>query len=375
MCISPLPKKTLDNLTQYKYKYRNDSILYGYCMSPFLNKMVVFLPKKLAPNLITFCSLMCNIIAFYFSVNDGGFDFSQPLKRRTCYIIGFTQLFYSLLDNIDGKQARRTGNSTPFGMLMDHGCDIFTNIFTAYNMSRLLIVGNDDFFSYSVFFGLLIGFYYMTFEDYKIGEMYFPPINGADEGNFAVFLIGVACGILGQNFLKVSFISNYPRVTVGRIIAGIIAFGGFTAVINLNIHTYKKKGCLENIRNFYDNMSFYSCIAVPLFYIYYKKEFYYNTKWILIVNACLIFARVTLDIQIKMATIDTYKCNFMFFFSNIIFISTLFIKDNLLIFYLLGFSAIFQAAELAVFIFFRAKEITEHLGIQIFVIQPHDTNV
>ena len=375
MCISPLPKKTLDNLTQYKYKYRNDSILYGYCMSPFLNKMVVFLPKKLAPNLITFCSLMCNIIAFYFSVNDGGFDFSQPLKRRTCYIIGFTQLFYSLLDNIDGKQARRTGNSTPFGMLMDHGCDIFTNIFTAYNMSRLLIVGNNDFFSYSVFFGLLIGFYYMTFEDYKIGEMYFPPINGADEGNFAVFLIGVACGILGQNFLKVSFISNYPRVTVGRIIAGIIAFGGFTAVINLNIHTYKKKGCLENIRNFYDNMSFYSCIAVPLFYIYYKKEFYYNTKWILIVNACLIFARVTLDIQIKMATIDTYKCNFMFFFSNIIFISTLFIKDNLLIFYLLGFSAIFQAAELTVFIFFRAKEITEHLGIQIFVIQPHDTNV
>ena len=375
MCISPLPKKTLDNLTQYKYKYRNDSILYGYCMSPFLNKMVVFLPKKLAPNLITFCSLMCNIIAFYFSVNDGDFDFSQPLKRRTCYIIGFTQLFYSLLDNIDGKQARRTGNSTPFGMLMDHGCDIFTNIFTAYNMSRLLIVGNDDFFSYSVFFGLLIGFYYMTFEDYKIGEMYFPPINGADEGNFAIFLIGVACGILGQNFLKVSFISNYPRVTVGRIIAGIIAFGGFTAVINLNIHTYKKKGCLENIRNFYDNMSFYSCIAVPLFYIYYKKEFYYNTKWILIVNACLIFARVTLDIQIKMATIDTYKCNFMFFFSNIIFISTLFIKDNLLIFYLLGFSAIFQAAELAVFIFFRAKEITEHLGIQIFVIQPHDTNV
>jgi hypothetical protein len=53
---------------------------------------------------------MCNIIAFYFSVIDGGFDFNQPLKNRTCYIIGFTQLFYSLLDNIEGKQARRTGN-------------------------------------------------------------------------------------------------------------------------------------------------------------------------------------------------------------------------------------------------------------------------
>ena len=352
MCINPLSKKALNNLTKYKYKYRNDSILYGHCMSPFLNKIVVFLPRTLAPNLITFFSLMCNIIAFYFSVIDGGFDFNQPLKRRTCYIIGFTQLFYSLLDNIDGKQARRTGNSTPFGMLMDHGCDIFT-----------------------VFFGLLIGFYYMTYEDYKIGEMYFPPINGADEGNFAVFLIGLACGIFGQESLKVKFIHNYPKLTLGRIIGGVIAFGGFTAVINLYIHTYKKKGCLENFKNFFDNMSFYSCIVVPLIYIYYKKEFYYNTKWILIVNACLIFARVTLDIQIKMATIDSFKCNFMFFFSNIVLISTIFIQDYLLIYYLLGFSAIFQAGELAVFIFLRAKEITNHLGIQIFVIQSNDNNI
>ena len=375
MCIKPLSKNTLDNLSLYQYKYRNDSILYGYCMSPFLNKIVVFLPKTLAPNLITFCSLMCNIIAFYFSVNDGGFDFSQPLKYSTCYIIGFTQLFYSLLDNTDGKQARRTGNSTPFGMLMDHGCDIFTNIFTAYNMSRLLIVGNDDFFSYSIFFGLLVGFYYMTYEDYKIGEMYFPPINGADEGNFAVFLIGVACGIFGQNFLKISFIQNYPKLTLGKIIGGVIAFAGFTCVINLYIHTYKKKGCFENFRNFYDNMSFYSCIFIPLIYVYYKKEFYYNSKWILIINACLIFARITLDIQIKMATIDTFKCNFVFFFSNIVLISTIFIKDNVFIFYLLGFLAILQSVELVLFIFFRTKEITNHLRIRIFVIQPHENNV
>ena len=81
----------------------------------------------------------------------------------------------------------------------------------------------------------------MTYEDYKIGEMYFPPINGADEGNFAFFLIGVACGIFGQNSLKLSFIHNYPKVTLVRIIGGIISFGGFTAVINLYTHTYKKR--------------------------------------------------------------------------------------------------------------------------------------
>ena len=372
MCMTPLSEETLENMTKFKYKYTNDSILYGKCMSPFLDKLVKFLPETLAPNLITFFSLMCNIIAFIVSVNDGGFDFSQPLKRRTCYVIGFTQILYQILDNIDGKQARRTGNSTPFGMLMDHGCDIFTNIFTAFNMSRLLLVGNEDFFSYSVFLGLLVGFYMMTYEDYKIGEMYFPPINGADEGNFAVFLIGVGCGIFGQDWLKIIFFPKFATLTLGKIIGGIIAIGGLLAWFNLYVHTFKKKGCLENVKNFFDNMSFYSCIFVPIIYIYYKAVFYQNTKWILITNACLTFARVTLDIQIKIATMDSFKCNFMFFFSNIILISSIFIEDYVFLFYYLGISAIFQISELVVFIFFRAREITDHLGIRIFIIEPRD---
>ena len=372
MCMTPLSEETLENMTKFKYKYTNDSILYGKCMSPFLDKLVKFLPETLAPNLITFFSLMCNIIAFIVSVNDGGFDFSQPLKRRTCYVIGFTQILYQILDNIDGKQARRTGNSTPFGMLMDHGCDIFTNIFTAFNMSRLLLVGNEDFFSYSVFLGLLVGFYMMTYEDYKIGEMYFPPINGADEGNFAVFLIGVGCGIFGQDWLKIIFFPKFATLTLGKIIGGIIAIGGLLAWFNLYVHTFKKKGCLENVKNFFDNMSFYSCIFVPIIYIYYKAVFYQNTKWILITNACLTFARVTLDIQIKIATMDSFKCNFMFFFSNIILISSIFIENYVYLFYYLGISAIFQISELVVFIFFRAREITDHLGIRIFIIEPRD---
>ena len=372
MCISPLSNDVLNNMTQFKYKYKNDSILYGKCMSPFLDKVVNYIPNTLAPNLITLFSLICNIIAFIIAVFDGGFDFSQPLKTRTCFVIGLTQILYQLLDNIDGKQARRTGNSTPFGMLMDHGCDIFTNIFTAYNMSRLLLVGNDDFFSFSVFFGLLVGFYMMTYEDYKLGEMYFPPINGADEGNFAVFLIGIGCGFFGQNWLKIVLFSSFSSLTLGKIIGGIIAVGGLFAWFNLYVHTYQKKGCVENFKNFCDNMSFYSCIVVPIIYIYYKKIFYENTKWILIINSCLLFARVTLDTQIKIATMDSFRCNFMFFFSNLIMISTIFLSDYVFVFYLLGFSAIFQLAELIVFIFFRAKEITDHLGIRIFIIEPHE---
>jgi ethanolaminephosphotransferase len=161
--MMPLTQEKLENMNQFKYKYTNQSILYNNVVSPLLNKIVVYLPNNLAPNLITFFSLICNIIAFIITVLDGGFDFSLPLKPSTCYVIGIFQLLYQFFDNIDGKQARRTGNSTPFGMLMDHGCYIFTNIFTSYSMTRLLIVGNEGFFSYSVFLGLLIGFFMMKY--------------------------------------------------------------------------------------------------------------------------------------------------------------------------------------------------------------------
>ena len=134
MCISPLSQESLQNLKNFKYKSTDDSVMYNKCMSPCLNKVVNCLPTWLAPNLITLISLCFNIFASIISFRDGGFDFTFKLKPKTCFIIGIFQLIYQLLDNIDGKQARRTGNSTPFGMLMDHGCDVFTNIFTAYNL-------------------------------------------------------------------------------------------------------------------------------------------------------------------------------------------------------------------------------------------------
>ena len=46
-----------------------------------------------------------------------------------------------MLDEMDGKQARRTGNSSPLGLLFDHGCDAFNAgishlcIFVANNAS------------------------------------------------------------------------------------------------------------------------------------------------------------------------------------------------------------------------------------------------
>jgi len=367
MCITPLSKETLENMNNFKYKSTDDSIMYNKCMSPCLNVVVKFLPRWLAPNLITFISLCFNIIASIISFYDGGFDFNHKLKSSTCMIIGIFQLIYQLLDNIDGKQARRTGNSTPFGMLMDHGCDVFTNIFTAYNLSKLALCGNMNLYSFSIFFGLIVGFYMMTYEDYKLGEMHFPPINGTDEGNFFVFLFGVACGLFGQDFVRYIVIEKYS-ITVGSIVCIGVAIGGISCIYNLYLHTYQKKGLAEAGKNFLDNLPFYSVVIVPMIYILYWLEFYLNYNWLILCCSSLLFARITIDIQIKILTMDNLGCNFMILFSNIAFIFSLIIPYESYRYYFLLFLLICQCCELSLFIYTRVKEITNFLNIRLFCI-------
>lgn len=370
MCSIPLRQEQLDNLKKFKYEYTNDSILYNHCMSPCLNKVVEKVPENIAPNTITLFSLICNIIAFTVTLLDGGFDFSHKLKSSTCFVIGLFQLSYQILDNIDGKQARRTGNSTPFGMLMDHGCDVFTNLFTAYNLSRLFLLGNDDIFSFSVFGGLILGFYMMTFEDYKVGAMHFPCINGVDEGNFSVFLLGILIGFTGQDWLKIVISEQYPTFTLGKAMGTFIFVGGIFSIIHLYIRTYNNKGFKEMSRIFCENMNFYSCILIPILYVYYRKEFYLQYKWILLLNVSLLFARITIDIQIKIVTMDTVGCGIIIIVYNLFIIGSFLIHTIYHNYIFLLCVASIQSIELASFIYHRANEITDYLKIKIFVINP-----
>lgn len=47
----------------------------------------------------------------------------MPPSRGLALLTAFTNFVYQTLDAVDGKQARRTGASSPLGQLFDHGCD------------------------------------------------------------------------------------------------------------------------------------------------------------------------------------------------------------------------------------------------------------
>jgi phosphatidylglycerophosphate synthase len=46
---------------------------------------------------------------------------SQPVPQWTIFYACFCGFMYQTLDAVDGKQARRTGSSSPLGQLFDHG--------------------------------------------------------------------------------------------------------------------------------------------------------------------------------------------------------------------------------------------------------------
>ena len=168
------------------------------------------------------------------------------------------------------------------------------------------------------------------------------------------------------------------NITVAKVIQLAVVLGGLSCVFNLYLHTYKKKGLKNMLIIFLDNCPFYSVLIIPILYIIFSLDFYQDYKWLILCNSCLIFARVTIDIQIKIVTMDTIRCNFMVLFSNMAYISSLLIPWKFNKYYGLLILMSLQISELSAFIYYRTKQITNYLNIRIFCVNtfiPHSPQI
>lgn len=53
-------------------------------------------------------------------------DPENPIPTAWFFCQAGAYFLYRVLDEVDGKHARNTGNSSPMGMLLDHGVDAFS---------------------------------------------------------------------------------------------------------------------------------------------------------------------------------------------------------------------------------------------------------
>lgn len=128
---------------------------------------------------------------------------TSPLGSRLpnyYYLIFLACYFtYRMFDEFDGKQARRTGNSTPLGMLFDHGCDAFCISAVMLTGGKFLTVG-DSATSLAWVSGSLAMFHAQIMEEYYVGGMVFSHCNAVTDGSFAAYALFLYMGIAGNSF-------------------------------------------------------------------------------------------------------------------------------------------------------------------------------
>ena len=105
----------LKNLKAYKYVSGGYSSL-DKLMNHWWEFFVTLIPIWVAPNLITLAGLIINIAGSTIFLWYGGDNTLSKLMPGWMYLFSaFCAFMYQTLDAVDGKQARRTGSSSPLG--------------------------------------------------------------------------------------------------------------------------------------------------------------------------------------------------------------------------------------------------------------------
>src|SRR5690349_6811941 len=99
--------------------------------------------------------MIFNVGLVYIYTND--FITEAPSWVYLSFAIGLW--LYSTFDNVDGRQARRTGTSSPLGELFDHGCDALNTTYITILQMAALGLGNDGFLMILLFITTTAGFY------------------------------------------------------------------------------------------------------------------------------------------------------------------------------------------------------------------------
>ncbi|KAH9818484.1 CDP-alcohol phosphatidyltransferase-domain-containing protein [Melampsora americana] len=186
----------LAKLRDYRYSAVDLSPTTKYILRHWWNWVAEWMPRWLAPNMITLIGLffiLVNIatVAIYMP------DLASEAPRWVYFSFAIGLFSYQTLDNVDGKQARKTGTSSPLGELFDHGIDSLNCVLGG--LIQCAAIGTGQSF-YSVFIVVVACWpmYLSTWEEYHTGVLYLGFINGPTEGLLIAMAILLNSGFNGN---------------------------------------------------------------------------------------------------------------------------------------------------------------------------------
>jgi len=191
---STLTYAGVEHIANHKYKPGAYTILDDMC-NPIWTSLTNRLPLTLAPNAVTTLGGLHCLLSYLLLWHHAP-SWIEAVPSHAIVLSGWCIIAYYTLDCMDGKQARRTGTSSPLGQLFDHGFDCLCNlshasIFAAYTRIgasvNIVLVQN----------GVQFAFFMAQWEEYYTGILphatsrYF----GVTEMNYAMGVMTILNGL------------------------------------------------------------------------------------------------------------------------------------------------------------------------------------
>lgn len=237
------------------------------------------------------CALQCGITL--------NCELATPLLWL-CLVLYFAWI---VLDNMDGKQARRLNCSSPLGLLFDHQVDALNVWMTTTLIATSMSFGDSPM---TIFMWIVasIPFFFATWEEYYMGAMDFPCINGPNEG---CMMIGIFMGIRAYAgagyFLQPSAWPEYQVrevILAGFCLASVM--NGLWNVYRVMTRSGKSREAGENTLAFW----YFQGTLFVLYAVSPAQVMWTHTRWVMMCIGCL-FAKEMAALQLAHVTGECYR--------------------------------------------------------------------
>ncbi|XP_076650654.1 choline/ethanolaminephosphotransferase 1 bbc isoform X5 [Halictus rubicundus] len=363
----------LKRLSEHKYSCTTNSLLDGV-LQPWWNWLVSKVPLWLAPNLITILGLIVNIVTTLILVYYSP-DARTEAPRWACFLCALGLFIYQSLDAIDGKQARRTGTSSPLGELFDHGCDSISTVFVALSACIAVQLGYYPTWMFFQCFCAMTLFYCAHWQTYVSGSLKFGKID-VTEAQFTIITIHLISAFFGPKvwMMELPYTGTEVKVFPLWAAVGIAILLAQSSISVILAGGVGKNGSTVAGTSVLSPIIPFSFVVVPAFIIYRKSaEHVYESHPALYILA---FGMVAAKVTNRLVVAHMTKNEMQYLDSSLIGPAMLFLNQyfNFFIkeYYVLWLCFIWVTLDLLRYSSQICLEICDHMKIKLFRIPLGD---
>jgi ethanolaminephosphotransferase len=159
-------------------------------------------------------------------------NFEGEAPSWVYFVLFLCIYFYQTMDALDGKQARRTGTSSPAGEIFDHGCDALSLSFMSLTVCTVVQIGPTFTIPFAMSFALL-SFFTTQWEEYHTQILYLGYVN-VTEAQVFIMVIHLTAYSIGPLWFAQTVTVFGHIITYGELCIVISIVGSLTTSI-LNI--------------------------------------------------------------------------------------------------------------------------------------------